>query len=81
MRCERRRRRLPAAKKSMSRSCDTRAGAIATASSYRAVGKSFVDLEAGIFHRLAIGKRAGTKRQTPVPLPTPLLAHLWRSIG
>jgi hypothetical protein len=51
----------------------TRAGAIATASPYRAEGKSFVDLEAGIFNRRAIGKRATTKRQTPVPLPNRLL--------
>jgi integrase len=56
----------------------TRAGAIATASPYRAEGKSFVDLDTGIFYRLAIGKRASTKRQTPVPLPNRLLAHLRR---
>src|SRR5260370_11438503 len=56
----------------------TRAGAIATASPYRAEGKSFVDLEGGIFNRRAIGNRATTKRQTPVPLPHRLLAHLTR---
>ena len=56
----------------------TRAGAIATASPYRTEGKSFVDLDTGIFNRLAIGKRASTKRQTPVPLPSRLLAHLRR---
>ena len=54
----------------------TRAGAIATASPYRETGKSFVDLDTGIFNRLAVGKRASTKRQTPVPLPRRLLAHL-----
>ena len=61
----------------------TRAGAIATASPYRAEGKSFVDLENGIFNRLAMGKRATTKRQTPVPLPNRLLAHLrrWSRLG
>jgi integrase len=61
----------------------TRAGAIATASPYRAEGKSFVDLKTGIFNRLAIGKRASTKRQTPVPLPRRLLAHLrrWSRLG
>jgi integrase len=61
----------------------TRAGAIATASPYRAAGKSFVDLETGIFNRLAVGKRASTKRQTPVPLPKRLLAHLrrWSRLG
>jgi integrase len=61
----------------------TRAGAIATASPFRAEGKSFVDLNTGIFNRLAIGKRASTKRQTPVPLPRRLLAHLrrWSRLG
>jgi integrase len=61
----------------------TRAGAIATASPYRAEGKSFVDLETGIFNRRAVGKRATTKRQTPVPLPNRLLAHLrrWSRLG
>jgi integrase len=61
----------------------TRAGAIATASPFRAEGKSFVDLETGIFNRLAVGKRATTKRQTPVPLPKRLLVHLrrWSRLG
>jgi integrase len=61
----------------------TRAGAIATASPYRAVGKSFVDLETGIFNRHAVGRRASTKRQTPVPLPHRLLAHMrrWARLG
>jgi len=52
--------------------------AIATASHLRVAGKSFVDLGNGIFHRRAIGKRASTKRQTPVPLPNRLLASLRR---
>jgi hypothetical protein len=40
-------------------------------------------LNTGIFNRLAIGKRASTKRQTPVPLPRRLLAHLrrWSRFG
>jgi integrase len=61
----------------------TRAGAIATASPYRTEGKSFVDLDSGIFNRRAIGKRATTKRQTPVPLPARLLVHLrrWSRLG
>jgi integrase len=61
----------------------TRAGAIATASPFRAAGKSFVDLDTGIFNRLAVGKRASTKRQTPVPLPKRLLVHLrrWSLLG
>jgi integrase len=56
----------------------TRAGAIATASPFREIGKSHVDLDQGVFYRLAIGKRASAKRQTPVPLPKRLLAHLRR---
>jgi hypothetical protein len=61
----------------------TRAGAIASASPLKAEGKAHVDLEQGIFYRLAIGRRATTKRQTPVPLPTWLLAHLkrWARLG
>jgi integrase len=56
----------------------TRAGAIASSSPYRAVGHSFVDLEQGIFYRLAIGRRATNKRQTPAPIPKRLLAHMRR---
>jgi integrase len=61
----------------------TRAGAIATASPIRGVGRSFVDLDAGIFYRLAQGKRATNKRQPPAPLPPQLLAHLrrWARLG
>ena len=43
----------------------TRASAIASASPYRNPGHSFVDLEQGIYYRLAIGRRATNKRQTP----------------
>lgn len=39
----------------------TRAGAIASASPHRAEGKSYIDLERGIFYRLAIGRRATAK--------------------
>lgn len=56
----------------------TRAGAIATASSERCDGRSFVDLERGIFYRLAAGRRATKKRQPPVPIPARLLVHLRR---
>jgi integrase len=56
----------------------TRAGAIASASPFRAIGKSFVDLDEGIFHRLAMGKRASTKRQPSVPLPPRRLVHIRR---
>jgi integrase len=56
----------------------TRAGAIASASPYRDVGHSFVDLDHGIFYRLAIGRRASKKRQSPAPIPPRLLAHMRR---
>jgi integrase len=56
----------------------TRAGAIATASPHREEGRSFVDLDRGIFYRRQIGKRATKKRQTPAPVPLRLLAQLRR---
>lgn len=56
----------------------TRAGAIASASCHRDEGRSFIDLENGMFYRLAQGKRRTNRRQTPVPLPPHLLAHLRR---
>jgi len=54
----------------------TRAGAIAATSPE--LGRSFVDLERGIFYRKQIGKRATKKRQTPAPIPPRLLAHMRR---
>jgi integrase len=56
----------------------TRAGAIATASPIPAIGCSFVDLDRGIFYRLAAGRRQTNKRQPPAPLPPRLLAHMRR---
>jgi integrase len=56
----------------------TRAGAIASASPDAAVGRSYVDLERGVFYRLAQGKSETNKRQPPVPLPQRLLAHMRR---
>jgi len=56
----------------------TRASAIATASPYSSQGRSFVDLDRGIFYRKQIGKRATKKRQTPAPVPPRLLAHMRR---
>jgi integrase len=54
-----------------------------TASFTRGPGKSFVDLERGIFYRLAEGKRPTSKRQPPVPLPPRLLAQMrsWVRLG
>jgi integrase len=61
----------------------TRARAIASASPIAAVGQSFVDLDRGIFYRLADGKQQTSKRQPPVPLPPRLLAHMrrWKDRG
>jgi integrase len=61
----------------------TRAGAIASASPYRRDGYSFIDIDQGIFYRLAIGRRATNKRQTPAPIPPRLLAHMrrWVRLG
>ena len=56
----------------------TRAGAIASASAVNANGRSHVDLERGIFYRLAKGKKKTNKRQPPAPLPARLLAHMRR---
>ncbi|EFI51319.1 tyrosine-type recombinase/integrase [Afipia sp. 1NLS2] len=56
----------------------TRAAAIAAASPYKAEGRSYVDLENGVFYRLKIGKRKTNKRQPPVALPSRLLAHMRR---
>jgi integrase len=56
----------------------TRAGAIASASPQRGEGHSFVDLERGIFYRLAEGATPSKKRQPPAPIPPRLLAHLRR---
>lgn len=56
----------------------TRPGAILTSSPVRGEGRSFADLEQGIFYRLAKGKRSTNKRQPPVPLPARLLAHMRR---
>lgn len=56
----------------------TRAGAIATASPHREEGRSWVDLDEGIFHRLALGRRETKKRQPKIKLPPRLLAHMRR---
>jgi len=53
----------------------TRASAIAAASPCPEQGRSFVDLDRGIFHRNPIGKRATKKRQTPAPIPPRLLCE------
>jgi integrase len=61
----------------------TRASAIASASVERGEGRSYVDLDNGIFYRLAEGRRETKKRQPPVPIPPRLWAHLqrWKARG
>lgn len=56
----------------------TRAGAIASASIYRTPGKSYVDLERGLYHRQAVGKAKTKKKQPTAPIPPNLLAHMRR---
>jgi integrase len=56
----------------------TRAGAVAAASPYRKEGRSWVDLDAGLFYRLAEGKKVTNKRQPTVKIPPHLLAHMRR---
>lgn len=56
----------------------SRAAAIAAASPARQEGRAYVDLNAGIFYRLARGKRPTSKRQPPAPIPDRLLAHMRR---
>ena len=56
----------------------TRAGAICKAALEPTFGRSWVDLDRGVFHRRAVGQRETKKRQTPVRLPPRLLAHLRR---
>jgi integrase len=61
----------------------TRAAAIASASPYKQSGRSFVDLDRGIFYRLPQGRRETNKRQSPIPIAPRLLAHLrrWQTKG
>lgn len=56
----------------------TRAAAIAAASPKKAPGRSYVDLDNGIFYRLPEGHAETNKRQPPVPIPPRLLAHMRR---
>jgi integrase len=56
----------------------TRSSAITSASISRGIGRSHVDLDQGIFYRLAEGRSETKKRQPPVPVPPRLLAHLRR---
>ncbi|WP_426533624.1 tyrosine-type recombinase/integrase [Bradyrhizobium sp. McL0615] len=61
----------------------TRAGAIASASPIAAIGRSFVDLDRGVYYRRRQGQIETNKRQPPMPIPPRLLAHLrrWHTRG
>lgn len=56
----------------------TRSSAICGAALMPTVGRGHVDLDRGVFYRHAIGRRQTKKRQTPVKLPTRLIAHMRR---
>jgi integrase len=56
----------------------TRAGAVCGAALKPAIGRGFVDLENGVFHRRAEGRAETKKRQPPIRIPDRLLAHLRR---
>jgi integrase len=47
------------------------------------IGRSYVDLDRGIFQRLAFGKQENNKRQPTVPIPPKLLMHMrrWKRLG
>jgi len=61
----------------------TRKAAILNAAFHQEVGRGYIDLETGLWHRRGSGVRATSKRQPPVPLPRPLLAHMrrWKKNG
>jgi integrase len=61
----------------------TRAGAICGAALTPTPGRGWVDLDAGLFYRRAIGRRETKKRQTPIRIPPRPLCHLrrWARLG
>lgn len=61
----------------------TRAGAICGAALTPAIGRGYVDLVGGKFHRKAGGARETNKRQPTVDIPPRLLAHMrrWQRLG
>ena len=61
----------------------TRHNAICGAAFRPAIGRGYVDLERGVFHRRATGAHETNKKQPPVRLPDRLLAHLrrWHRLG
>ena len=61
----------------------SRPGDILNASFYAEPGRSFIDLESGLFYRKPAGKIATKKRQPTTPLPSELLTNLrrWKAEG
>lgn len=56
----------------------SRPGDVFRASYHAGAGRSYIDLDAGVFYRLPEGKRETAKRQSPVKLGTRLQGHLRR---
>lgn len=58
----------------------SRPGDVFTASFLSGPGRSFIDMEQGVFHRLPEGKAATKKRQEPIKLGDRIYSHLkrWR---
>lgn len=61
----------------------TRAGAVCGAALVPSIGRGYVDLERGVFHRKALGARTTNKRQPTVDIMPRLLAHMrrWHRLG
>jgi integrase len=61
----------------------SRHASICNAAFQPAIGRGYIDLDRGVFHRRADGAIETKKRQPPVRLPDRLLAHLrrWHRLG
>lgn len=61
----------------------SRIGTVLTASFHVGAGRSYIDLERGLFFRLPEGKRETAKRQPPCKLGFRIKAHLsrWKRLG
>jgi len=61
----------------------TRASAVCGAALQPTTGRGWIDVERGVFYRRPGGRLETKKRQSPVPLPPGLLAHLrrWKRQG
>jgi integrase len=61
----------------------TRSSAVCGAALTEAVGRGYVDLQRGIFHRRALGAVETKKRQPVIQIPDRLLVHMrrWAALG